>query len=65
MLQLGPFVFSVEALDGEPAHWRWVATWAGKHASVPLRIAGATLMGVTAVAIGLLIDVAIRVRGFW
>jgi hypothetical protein len=54
---------SIEALDGSPASWRWVALWAGERVSMPLRVAAAVIVGIGTVAIGLLGDVALRLRG--
>jgi uncharacterized protein YjeT (DUF2065 family) len=64
MVQVGPIVLSLEAIDGGPAHWRWVTTWAADRASSPLRIAGMAALGVSAVVTSLAMDAAMTLRGW-
>ena len=69
MVQLGPFVLIVEALDGRPAEWRWVLDRVAEHIGMPVRAAAAFLADVGAdvgaVVIGLVLDVWMRLRGWW
>ena len=64
MVQLGPFVLIVEALDGRPAEWRWVLDRVAEHIGMPVRVAAAFLADVGAdvgaVVIGLALDVWMR-----
>jgi hypothetical protein len=67
MVQLGPFVLIVEALDGRPAEWRWVLDRIAEHIGMPVRATVAFLADVGAdvgaVVIGLVLEVWMRLRG--
>jgi hypothetical protein len=58
MVQLGPFVLIVEALDDRPAEWRWVIDRIAERMSMSVLVPVAFLAGVGAMMLDVLMRAA-------